>query len=56
MVLGFSRKQRNIENDRYSLTGGGNVIYIGGNGQVYYKEVPYMHEAGTPNGLVATLV
>ena len=42
-----------LKNDRYSLTGGGNVIYIGENGQVYYKEVPYMHEAGTPNGLGA---
>lgn len=42
-----------LSNDGLSLTGGGNVLYIDSNGKPYYKDVPYMHEAGTPNGLGA---
>lgn len=42
-----------LRNDKYSLTGGGNVLYIDKFGKPYYKDVPFMHEAGTPNGLGA---
>jgi len=42
-----------LRNDGYSLTGGGNVLYIDRKGNPIYKDVPFMHEAGTPNGIGA---
>lgn len=42
--------------DNMSITGGGNVIYVDENNNPYYKELPYIHEAGTPNGIGAVAV
>lgn len=43
-------KKELFRTDRQAVTGGGNVIYVGKQG-IVYKDVPYMHESGTPNGL-----
>lgn len=42
-----------LGNEGMSLTGGGNVIYVDKNGIPIYKDAPYLHEAGTPNGIGA---
>lgn len=36
-----------------SLTGGGNVLYVDSVLGPIYKEAPFVHEAGTPNGIGA---
>lgn len=42
-----------LNNEGLSLTGGGNVIYVDEKGIPTYKDAPYLHEAGTPNGIGA---
>lgn len=39
-----------FRHDTHSLTGGGNVVYAN-SGYSLYKDVPHMHESGTPNGI-----
>ena len=43
-------KKSLFRNDRNAVTGGGNVVYAR-NDFTIYKDVPYMHESGTPNGI-----
>lgn len=42
-----------LANEGFSLTGGGNVLYVTPGGKPIYKELPFIHEAGTPNGIGA---
>ena len=44
-----------LDNPGMGLTGGGNIIFATDDG-VAYKEAPYLHEAGTPNGLGAITI
>ncbi len=49
------RKDLLCKHGRYEATGGGNVIYF--NDKItYYKESPYSHEVGTPNGVGAIAI
>ena len=49
------RKDLLYKHGRYEPTGGGNVIYF--NDKItYYKESPYSHEVGTPNGVGAIAI
>jgi possible selenocysteine lyase (aminotransferase of nifS family) len=49
------RKDLISKHGRYEATGGGNVIYF--NDKItYYKESPYSHEVGTPNGVGAIAI
>lgn len=49
------RKDLLSKHGRYEATGGGNVIYF--NDKItYYKESPYSHEVGTPNGVGAIAI
>jgi len=54
-------KDEILKNNFNSLTGGGNVTYIEFNedsrkSKIYYKNIPYMHEIGTPNGIGAVSI
>lgn len=49
------RKDLLSKHGEYEATGGGNVIYFN-NKNVYYKEAPYSHEVGTPNGVGAIAI
>lgn len=49
------RKDLLSKHGEYEATGGGNVIYFNDK-EVYYKEAPYSHEVGTPNGVGAIAV
>ena len=49
------RKDLLSKHGEYEATGGGNVIYFN-NKNVYYKETPYSHEVGTPNGVGAIAI
>lgn len=49
------RKDLLSKHGEYEPTGGGNVIYFNDK-KVYYKEVPYSHEVGTPNGVGAIAI
>lgn len=49
------RKDLLSKHGRYEATGGGNVVYF--NDKItYYKESPYSHEVGTPNGVGAIAI
>lgn len=49
------RKDLLSKHGRYESTGGGNVVYF--NDKItYYKESPYSHEVGTPNGVGAIAI
>lgn len=49
------RKDLLSKHGRYEATGGGNIIYF--NDKItYYKESPYSHEVGTPNGVGAIAI
>lgn len=49
------RKDLLCKHGRHEATGGGNVIYF--NDKItYYKESPYSHEVGTPNGVGAIAI
>lgn len=49
------RKDILSKHGRYEATGGGNVVYF--NDKItYYKESPYSHEVGTPNGVGAIAI
>lgn len=49
------RKDLLSKHGRYESTGGGNIIYF--NDKItYYKESPYSHEVGTPNGVGAIAI
>lgn len=49
------RKDLLCKHGRYEATGGGNVVYF--NDRItYYKESPYSHEVGTPNGVGAIAI
>lgn len=49
------RKDLLSKHGEYEATGGGNVIYFNDK-NVYYKEAPYSHEVGTPNGVGAIAI
>lgn len=49
------RKDLISKHGRYEATGGGNVIYFNDT-ITYYKESPYSHEVGTPNGVGAIAI
>lgn len=49
------RKDLLSKHGEYEATGGGNVIYFDDK-KVYYKEAPYSHEVGTPNGVGAIAI
>lgn len=49
------RKDLLSKHGEYEPTGGGNVIYFNDK-KVYYKEAPYSHEVGTPNGVGAIAI
>lgn len=49
------RKDLLSKHGEYEATGGGNVIYFNDK-KVYYKEAPYSHEVGTPNGVGAIAI
>lgn len=49
------RKDLLSKHGEYEATGGGNVIYFDDK-KVYYKESPYSHEVGTPNGVGAIAI
>lgn len=49
------RKDLLDKHGEYEATGGGNVIYFNDK-EVYYKETPYSHEVGTPNGVGAIAI
>ena len=49
------RKDLLSKHGEYEATGGGNVIYFNDK-RVYYKEAPYSHEVGTPNGVGAIAI
>lgn len=49
------RKDLLSKHGEYEPTGGGNVIYFD-NKKAYYKEAPYSHEIGTPNGVGAIAI
>lgn len=49
------RKDLLSKHGEYEPTGGGNVIYFNDK-KVYYKEAPYSHEVGTPNGIGAIAI
>lgn len=49
------RKDLLSKHGEYESTGGGNVVYFNDK-NVYYKEAPYSHEVGTPNGVGAIAV
>lgn len=49
------RKDLLSKHGEYEATGGGNVIYFNDK-EVYYKESPYSHEVGTPNGVGAIAI
>ena len=42
-----------LYNYRNSFTGGGNIVYVDEDRNVIYKDLPYSHEYGTPNGIGA---
>lgn len=49
------RKDLLSKHGEYEATGGGNVVYF--NDKItYYKESPYSHEVGTPNGVGAIAI
>lgn len=49
------RKDLLSKHGEYEATGGGNVVYFNDK-KVYYKESPYSHEVGTPNGVGAIAI
>lgn len=49
------RKDLLSKHGEYEATGGGNVVYFNDK-EVYYKESPYSHEIGTPNGVGAIAI
>lgn len=49
------RKDLLSKHGEYEATGGGNIIYFNDK-EVYYKESPYSHEVGTPNGVGAIAI
>lgn len=49
------RKDLLSKHGEYEATGGGNVVYFNDK-NVYYKEAPYSHEVGTPNGVGAIAI
>lgn len=49
------RKDLLSKHGEYEATGGGNVVYFNDK-KVYYKESPYSHEVGTPNGVGAVAI
>lgn len=49
------RKDLLSKHGEYEATGGGNVTYFNDK-EVYYKESPYSHEVGTPNGVGAIAI
>ena len=49
------RKDLLSRHGEYEATGGGNVVYFNDK-EVYYKESPYSHEVGTPNGVGAIAI
>lgn len=49
------RKDLLSKHGEYEATGGGNIIYFNDK-EVYYKESPYLHEVGTPNGVGAIAI
>lgn len=49
------RKDLLSKHGEYEATGGGNVVYFNDK-EVYYKEAPYSHEVGTPNGVGAIAI
>lgn len=49
------RKDLLSKHGEYEVTGGGNVIYFDDK-KAYYKEAPYSHEVGTPNGVGAIAI
>ena len=49
------RKDLLSKHGEYEATGGGNVVYFNDK-EVYYKESPYSHEVGTPNGVGAIAI
>lgn len=49
------RKDLLSKHGEYEPTGGGNVIYFNDK-KIYYKEAPYSHEVGTPNGVGAIAI
>ena len=48
-------KKELFQKENKAVSGGGNVLYANIKG-VIYKEVPYMHESGTPNGIGAVAI
>lgn len=46
-------RKKYLAQEGLSLTGGGNVLYVDEYGTPVYKELPWIHEAGTPNGIGA---
>lgn len=46
-------KKKYLAREGMSLTGGGNVLYVDPKNNPIYKELPWIHEAGTPNGIGA---
>ena len=49
------RKDLLSKHGEYEATGGGNIVYFNDK-RVYYKEAPYSHEVGTPNGVGAIAI
>lgn len=49
------RKDLLSKHGEYESTGGGNIVYFNDQ-KVYYKEAPYSHEIGTPNGVGAIAI
>ena len=42
-----------LSNEGLAPTGGGNILYVDPDDTPIYKEAPFMHECGTPNGVGA---
>lgn len=45
-----------LQNTGMGSTGGGNVLYVSNENKSVYKEAPYNHEPGTPNGIGAVAI
>lgn len=46
-------RKKFLKHYAHSFTGGGNVVYVDEDGTPIYKDLPYSHESGTPNGIGA---
>lgn len=46
-------RKKYLAQEGLSLAGGGNVLYVDEYGTPVYKELPWIHEIGTPNGIGA---